>query len=71
MGPLPFLARSFLLLAGLRAGVALKGPGGGKLAQLMAHHVLEDYNLRRTLKKQLYSAGVPKIEILRIGPGVT
>ena len=25
----------------------------------------EDYNLRKTLKKQLYSAGVPKIEIER------
>ncbi|MCI8385821.1 MAG: 30S ribosomal protein S3 [Acutalibacter sp.] len=27
--------------------------------------LVEDYNLRRTLKKQLYSAGVPKIEIER------
>ena len=26
---------------------------------------MEDYNLRKTLKKQLYSAGVPKIEIER------
>ena len=27
--------------------------------------LVEDYNLRKTLKKQLYSAGVPKIEIER------
>ena len=27
--------------------------------------LIEDYNLRKTLKKQLYSAGVPKIEIER------
>lgn len=27
--------------------------------------LVEDYKLRRTLKKQLYSAGVPKIEIER------
>ena len=27
--------------------------------------LVEDYNLRKTLKKQLYSAGVPKIEIAR------
>ena len=25
--------------------------------------LVEDYNLRKTLKKQLYAAGVPKIEI--------
>jgi small subunit ribosomal protein S3 len=28
--------------------------------------LVEDYNLRKTLKKQLYAAGVPKIEIERI-----
>ncbi len=27
--------------------------------------LVEDYNLRKTLKKQLYSAGIPKIEIER------
>ena len=27
--------------------------------------LVEDYNLRKTLKKQLYLAGVPKIEIER------
>ena len=27
--------------------------------------LVEDYNLRKTLKKQLYAAGVPKIEIER------
>ncbi len=27
--------------------------------------LVEDYNLRKTLKKQLYSAGVPNIEIER------
>ena len=27
--------------------------------------LVEDYNLRKMLKKQLYSAGVPKIEIER------
>ena len=51
---------------GLRVGVikdwdsrwfAKKGVFGDML--------VEDYNLRKTLKKQLYSAGVPKIEIER------
>lgn len=32
--------------------------------------LVEDYNLRKTLKKQLYSAGVPKIEIERDGKKV-
>ena len=27
--------------------------------------LVEDYNLRKTLKKQLYQAGIPKIEIER------
>ena len=31
--------------------------------------LVEDYNLRKYLKKQLYSAGVPKIEIERTGDG--
>ena len=30
--------------------------------------LVEDYNLRKTLKKQLYAAGVPKIEIERRSP---
>lgn len=29
--------------------------------------LVEDYNLRKYLKKRLYSAGVPKIEIERSG----
>lgn len=32
--------------------------------------LVEDYNLRKTLKKQLYGAGVPKIEIERDGKKV-
>ena len=32
--------------------------------------LVEDYNLRKTLKKQLYAAGVPKIEIERDAPKV-
>ena len=32
--------------------------------------LVEDYNLRKVLKKQLYSAGVPKIEIERDGKKV-
>ncbi len=32
---------------------------------LFGDTLVEDYNLRKTLKKQLYSAGVPKIEIER------
>ena len=32
--------------------------------------LVEDYNLRRTLKKQLAGAGVPKIEIERDGKRV-
>ncbi|MBE6824939.1 MAG: 30S ribosomal protein S3 [Ruminococcaceae bacterium] len=32
--------------------------------------LVEDYNLRKTLKKQLYAAGIPKIEIERDGKKV-
>ncbi len=32
--------------------------------------LVEDYNLRKTLKKQLYGAGIPKIEIERDGKKV-
>ena len=32
--------------------------------------LVEDYNLRRDLKKQLYGAGIPKIEIERDGKKV-
>ena len=42
------------------------GIPAGSLATVSFGDILvEDYNLRKTLKKQLYAAGVPKIEIER------
>ena len=36
--------------------------------QCFRRYLVEDYNLRKTLKKQLAAAGVPKIEIERDAP---
>ena len=35
--------------------------------QAFGDTLVEDYKIRKTLKKQLYAAGVPKIEIERTG----
>ena len=38
---------------------------GFEVAQLLAQFLVEDYKLRKFLKKTLYDAGIPKIEIER------
>ena len=56
---------------GLRVGV-IKGWDSRGFAkdELVGDLVVEDYNIRKLLKKQLYAAGVPQIEIERTNANV-
>ncbi len=50
---------------GLRVGVIKNWDSRWMLGENLGDTIAEDYNLRKYLKKRLYGAGVPKIEIER------
>ena len=55
---------------GLRVGVIKDWDSKWYSEDKFADYLVEDYNIRKFLKKRLYAAGISKIEILRKGDKV-